>query len=129
MRRMVYREASYGHRKFYNNNYRSSLTWLTVKLQQPLSAEMAEWPATADSERTGAPLTAFGSFLNPEMMAMFGVERLDDRVDFDDDPADVFLPEHIPGPKSDNRTGRRIIPCRSPSTMTKKIILKKVTKR
>ena len=100
-----------------------------MKLQQPLSAEMAEWPATAESERTAAPLADFWSFLNPEMMAMLGVDRFDDRVDFDDDPADVFRPEHIPGPKSDSSTGSKIIPCKSPSTMTRKIILKKVTKR
>jgi hypothetical protein len=44
------------------------------------------------------------------MMAMFGVDRLDDRVDFDDDPVSVFDPEHMPGPKRERRTGRRIIP-------------------
>ena len=63
------------------------------------------------------------------MMAMFGVERLDDRVDFDDDPAEFFELEHMPGPKSERRTGSRIIPWRSPRRMTRKIILKKVTKR
>jgi hypothetical protein len=51
---------------------------LTVKLQHPLSAEMAEWPATADKERAAAPLTGLPSFRKPDMMAMLGVDKLED---------------------------------------------------
>ena len=60
---------------------------------------------------------------------MLGVDRPELRVDFDEDPAEFFELEHIPGPKSERRTGSRIIPCNRPRTMTRKIILKKVTKR
>ena len=34
----------------------------------------------------------------------------------------------LPGPKSDSRTGSRMTPCKAPSVMTKKIILKNVMK-
>ena len=35
----------------------------------------------------------------------------------------------VPVPKRERRTGKRTRPCRAPSIITKKIILKNVTKR
>ena len=53
-------------------------------------------------------------------------DRVVEGVDMDE------LPElrlsHEPGPNRDSNTGKRIRPCRAPSRMTRKIILKKVTK-
>jgi hypothetical protein len=72
----------------------------------------------ADRDSAAGTLAGFPSFRKPEMTAMFGVDRLDDRVDLDEDPPEVLDPEHMPGPKSDSSTGSRIIPWSSPSRMT-----------
>ena len=71
-------------------------------------------------------------FLWHEMAFKVGVESPEDLVDlllmaFSLSILDQFV--HEPGPMRERSTGSKIMPWKVPSMMTKKIILKKVTKR
>jgi len=56
-----------------------------------------------------------------------GVDIPEDLVDLLDDLERLELQE--PVPKRESKTGKRTRPCRAPSSITKNIILKNVTKR
>lgn len=62
---------------------------------------MSLWACKADKvKELWLPLET----LFAETMAMFGVDKLDDRVDLEEDPAEFLEPPQLPGPRSDNKT-------------------------